>query len=172
MLTLTLASASAWLISLMGVALIGVCALLILIILIQKPKGGGLSAAFGGGGGSASAAFGTKTGDVLTWVTVALFVLFLGLAMGLTWAIHPDEVPDPATDAAQTEAGEQTPEPLTGEDMQGDVPDAAPDPTPGAELGQDVEDTIGDMLKEAEQEADATDSPAPSDADAPETPAP
>ena len=55
---------------------------MILIILIQKGRGGGLSSAFGGGAGGHSA-FGSKTGDVLTWVTSALFGLFLLLAVAL-----------------------------------------------------------------------------------------
>lgn len=67
-----------------------VCLFMMLVILIQKPKGGGLSGAFGGAGGSADAAFGSKTGDVLTVVTVSCFVLFLLLAMGLQWAIRPE----------------------------------------------------------------------------------
>lgn len=65
-----------------------ICIFLMLVILIQKPKGGGLSGAFGGSGGSAQTAFGSKTGDVLTGFTIACFVLFLGIAMGLTWGIH------------------------------------------------------------------------------------
>lgn len=57
-----------------------ICAvLLMLIVLIQKGKGGGLSAAFGGG--MASGLLGSKTGDVLTWVTVAMMGVFLALAV-------------------------------------------------------------------------------------------
>lgn len=81
-----------WPITLMAVVFVLVCVFLILVILIQKPKGGGLSGAFGGSGGSAQAAFGAKTGDVLTWFTVVCFVLFLLLAMSLTWAIQPEHV--------------------------------------------------------------------------------
>jgi len=57
-----------------------VCSLvLILTILIQKGRGGGLSAAFGGG--TAGGLLGSKTGDFLTWFTIALVALFLGLAV-------------------------------------------------------------------------------------------
>src|SRR6266705_1575337 len=52
---------------------------LILIILIQKGRGGGLASAFGGGGGNT--AFGSKTGDVLTWATSIIFGVFLLLAV-------------------------------------------------------------------------------------------
>ncbi len=58
-----------------------VCVMLILIVLIQKGRGGGLSSAFSGGG--AQAAFGTKTGDMLTWATSVIFGIFVLLAIGL-----------------------------------------------------------------------------------------
>ena len=56
-----------------------VCALLILVVLLQKGRGGGLSGAFGGVGGHS--AFGAKTGDVFTWVTVALTGMFILMAV-------------------------------------------------------------------------------------------
>ena|GEM_PF-867723 len=55
------------------------CVVLILLILIQKGKGGGLSAAFGGG--MASGLLGSKTGDFLTWVTIVMVGIFLGLGV-------------------------------------------------------------------------------------------
>jgi len=68
-----------------------ICLLMIVTVLIQRPKGGGLSGAFGGaGGGSSPAVFGSKVGDVLTWATVGFFVAFLGLSMGLTYAIRAE----------------------------------------------------------------------------------
>ena len=59
-----------------------VCLFLILLVLIQKGRGGGLSSAFGGGGGNT--AFGSKTGDVLTWATSIVFGVFLLLAIALS----------------------------------------------------------------------------------------
>jgi preprotein translocase subunit SecG len=56
-----------------------VCLILILLVLIQKGRGGGLASAFGGGGGNT--AFGSKTGDVLTWATSVVFGVFLLLAV-------------------------------------------------------------------------------------------
>ena len=54
-----------------AVHLLIVSLFLILLVLIQKGRGGGLSSAFGGGGGNT--AFGSKTGDVLTWATSIVF---------------------------------------------------------------------------------------------------
>jgi preprotein translocase subunit SecG len=52
---------------------------LIGIILIQRGKGGGLAGAFGGAGGSS--AFGTKTGDVFTKITVGVAIAWILLSM-------------------------------------------------------------------------------------------
>jgi preprotein translocase subunit SecG len=56
-----------------------VCVFMTLLILIQKGRGGGLASAFGGAGGNT--AFGSKTGDVLTWATSVVFGVFLLLAV-------------------------------------------------------------------------------------------
>jgi preprotein translocase subunit SecG len=111
-----------------------VCVLLIGVILLQKGRGGGLSGAFGGTGGHT--AFGTRTGDMFTWVTVVLvglFVIFASLAVlvfrpagamaqprpgaagaaaGLpaaTTASAPAEEAEPATPAAPTAAAPVAP---------------------------------------------------------------
>ena len=60
---------------------------LILVILIQKGKGGGLTGALGGG--MASGILGSKTGDFLTWLTIVLVGVFLGLAMVLVKFYRP-----------------------------------------------------------------------------------
>ena len=54
---------------------------LILVKLIQKGKGGGLSGAFAGG--MASGILGSKTGDVLTWITISVASLFIIVALVL-----------------------------------------------------------------------------------------
>ncbi len=54
---------------------------LMLVILIQKGKGGGLSGAFAGG--MASGILGSKTGDVLTWITISMASLFILVALVL-----------------------------------------------------------------------------------------
>src|SRR4051812_41753088 len=58
-----------------------ICLFLMLLVLIQKGRGGGLASAFGGAGGNT--AFGSKTGDVLTWATSIVFGVFLLLAVAL-----------------------------------------------------------------------------------------
>lgn len=81
-----------------------VCVLLILAVLVQKPQGGGLSAAFGAGSGSAGqTAFGAKTGDALTVMTIGLFVLWLLVAVVLNWVTHPEK-PAPMTPEATSSA--------------------------------------------------------------------
>jgi protein translocase SecG subunit len=73
-----------------AVLFIIVCVLLILVVLLQKGRGGGLGAALGGAG---SAAFGTKVGDFMTWVTIVLTALFLLLAIGGALYFRPAETP-------------------------------------------------------------------------------
>ncbi|MHC4186638.1 MAG: preprotein translocase subunit SecG [Planctomycetota bacterium] len=82
-----------------------ICAIvLILIVLIQKGRGGGLSAAFGGGMGSSL--LGSKTGDFLTWVTIFLVTVFLGMAVVLAKLYKPT-----ISDLGSTTAAGQTQSP-------------------------------------------------------------
>lgn len=69
-----------------GALFLIICLLLIVVVLLQKGRGGGLGAAFGGMG---SSAFGTRTGDVFTWVTIVLTGLFLLLAIGASLLFRP-----------------------------------------------------------------------------------
>ena len=70
----------------LGVLFAVICVLLIIVVLLQKGRGGGLGAAFGG---AASSAFGTRTGDVFTWITIVLTALFLLLAIGAALVLRP-----------------------------------------------------------------------------------
>jgi len=83
---------------------------LILLVLIQKGRGGGLASAFGGGGGG-NTAFGSKTGDVLTWATSIVFGVFLLLAIGtdlLAERRHMARQPAPAAAAAAAQPPART----------------------------------------------------------------
>lgn len=99
-----------------------VCSVLVLAVLIQRPKGGGLSGAFGGAGG-ATAAFGTKTGDVLTWITIGFFVAFLALAIGMTHALKPGNRTAATATTPVTPAGSAT---TTGSAAKPDAPATQP----------------------------------------------
>jgi len=68
---------------------VATCILLILVILLQKGRGGGLAGAFGGAGGYS--AFGAKTGDVFTWITISLTAMFVILAVLGNKAFVPAE---------------------------------------------------------------------------------
>ena len=92
-----------WYWSALAVVFIVISILLIFIVLLQKGRGGGLSAAFGGMGGQS--AFGSKTGDYFTWVTVGVVAVFLLLAMVLTMNYEPttelDAIPAPSIAAPE-----------------------------------------------------------------------
>lgn len=60
--------------------------LMMLVILLQRGKGVGLSGAFGGVGGGT--AFGAKTGDILTWVTIVGAVVVLTFAVILNYVFR------------------------------------------------------------------------------------
>ncbi len=83
-----LLAAVSFFMNLVAVLFVICCVVLILVILIQKGRGGGLSAAFGGGG--AGGILGSKTGDFLTWVTIALVGVFLSLAVVMAKYYKPN----------------------------------------------------------------------------------
>ena len=90
-----------------------VCCFLVLLVLIQKGRGGGLSGAFGGAGGNT--AFGSKTGDVLTWVTSIVFGVFLllAIAMNLTANAVQNTITPHTAGTSVTDSG-GVPTPPTG----------------------------------------------------------
>ena len=106
--------------------LIGVCGLLMIVILLQRGRGGGLAGAFGGGGGTA--AFGAKTGDVFTWITVGFATVFVLLAVVANFAL--DETPGKKTKEQPAEVTTTVPIDVT-------LPDGTP--APGAAPKMDVQ---------------------------------
>lgn len=116
----TLAAVPTWAPAVGVVFFLAVCVVLILIVLIQRPQGGGLGGAFGGGAaGSGQTAFGAKTGDVLTWATIGIFLLFITLASVLNFIILPPTAQNSTMQAAP--AGTNTTIPA-------EVPPATVDP--------------------------------------------
>jgi preprotein translocase subunit SecG len=89
------------------------CVLLILVILIQRGRGEGLAGAFGGGGGSA---FGAKTGDVFTGITVAFACVFLLLNVFGNYIFIPAEGTEstPVVRQPQSPAPTSAPAPVAG----------------------------------------------------------
>ena len=83
--------------------------IMVLLVLIQKGRGGGLSSAFGGGGGNT--AFGSKTGDVLTWATSVVFALFVIVAIVLNLLVNrlPNNQSHPPGQAQQLPASPGAP---------------------------------------------------------------
>ena len=88
-----LAAIPSWVIGLLVALFFLICIILILTVLIQRPQGGGLSGAFGSAAGSGQTAFGAKTGDALTIATIAMFVIYLLVAVGLNYAVRPPAPP-------------------------------------------------------------------------------
>lgn len=158
MLLLTL-GVSQWIASLLVALFLLVCLLLILIVLIQRPQGGGLSGAFGAGGGSGQTAFGAKTGDALTIATIGIFVLYLGLAVGLQFAAKPSGPPKTtatvgAPGGAEDGAGDAVPDDASTGETEGDaLPNAETSDdgvVPGDETSPVLPDAGGEPAAETE----------------------
>lgn len=83
-----------WMQWMLAWVMIFVSVILILVVLVQRGRGGGLAGAFGGAGGTA--AFGAKTGDVFTWITVTGAAIFTLLAVVGNFAFDqtPQATPD------------------------------------------------------------------------------
>ena len=129
--------------TLLTVLFIVVSVALVLVILVQRPQGGGLASAFGGGGGT-DTAFGGRTGDALTVATVAVFSVYLLLAIGLNIfnrAPAKEEAPTAVSETAPAAPATQE-VPMTPIQMPADqpaaaqpetvAPSAAPAPAPAA----------------------------------------
>ena len=85
---------------LLALLLIFVCGFLMIVILLQRGRGGGLAGAFGGGGGTS--AFGAKTGDVFTWITVVVATIFVILAVAANFVFDQSPEQREATAAETT----------------------------------------------------------------------
>ncbi len=81
---------SSTLYTMLSILFVIVSVMLILVVLVQRGRGGGLIGAFGGPGGSS--AFGAKTGDVFTVITVIMAALFLVVACLLAFRPVPEPI--------------------------------------------------------------------------------
>lgn len=141
---------------------------MILIVLIQRPQGGGLGGAFGagggggsGGGGAGQTAFGTKTGDVLTGGTIAIFVLFIVFAVILNFVTRPPEPTNIQPTIAAPDATEIIPlEEGAGDDIDAVVDDALESIEDAAnEAGEAVDDAIDGAVEDAGDDLLNTETP-------------
>lgn len=111
-----------------AVLFVMVSVVLILVILVQKGRGGGLSGAFGGG--MASGLLGSKTGDFLTWVTIGLVAVFLGLAVLMARFYRPSvgdySAPEPTTSQSAPATSQPAPATTTQPAPAGQAPAAQP----------------------------------------------
>ncbi len=155
---------------LLSVSIIGVSLLLIGLVLLQKNRGAGLSGAFGGVGGHS--AFGTKTGDFLTWITVALVAVFLLLTVVANFAFEPEGLKKSSafdTDFSDTttipldlpvnaETSDSAPMPLTPAQQPASESPAPsqPQPTPA---GTGAPSTSGETPSEGATPAGTTEEP-------------
>lgn len=109
-----------------------ICILLVIVVLLQKGRGGGLGAALGGGG-AGSSAFGARTGDVFTWVTIVLTGLFLILGV-LTTLVYKNKVEQHQTTVQLPAEGEsRTPEAPATATAPATEPTTAPATAPAGE---------------------------------------
>ncbi len=93
---LMLAEVPIFVVGLLVALFVIVSVMMMLIVLIQRPQGGGLTEAFGSASGSGHTAFGAKTGDALTYATITIFVVFIGMAVGLNYIVKPPMAVDAA----------------------------------------------------------------------------
>ena len=141
--------------------------ILVLVILVQRPQGGGLAQAFGGAsGGGTDTAFGGRTGDVLTYLTMGAFALYLLVAIGLN-------VVDNQNSTLGTQTEEQMIEPAllpTDPTKTTVAPTGTTPTTPASDATLTAPAPAADSVPAANQSLTAPAAPAPEPA--PEAPAP
>lgn len=143
-----------WVLAVLMVLFLLICGLVILTVLVQRPQGGGLAGAFGGGSGSGQTAFGTKTGDALTVLTISMFAFYLVAAIALNYGTKAAANPKPTTPVVAPAPGA------------GDQPAGTPEGTPAATPPAPQDAPAG-----SQPPAGSTEAPKPADGSAaPATP--
>jgi preprotein translocase subunit SecG len=149
-----------YLTNILNALIVVVCVFMICLILIQRGKGGGLAGAFGGVGGSS--AFGTKSGDVFTKVTMVVAIIWVVLSMLLV--VLYNQKPESAFNDGTTTPVTTVPKKKAPTDKS-KLPAA---PNDSSSPAKDKADTPAD----AKTPAPAADVPAPAIPDAPSAPTP
>ena len=117
-----------WYAQILAVLFVLICIILIIIVLLQKSRGGGLSAAFGGAGGHS--AFGSKTGDVFTKITIGIVAVFLILSMVLTKIWVPFEPLDETQPGLTNQPGGGQPSGTAGQTQDSTKENEGSNPSP------------------------------------------
>src|SRR4051812_17465479 len=81
-----------WVPEVLNIILLVAGVFLVILVLIQAGKGGGLAGALGGAGGSS--AFGARTGDAFTKITIYTAAIWVLLVMFLIKITQPTEPRD------------------------------------------------------------------------------
>ena len=149
--------------------------ILVLVILVQRPQGGGLAQAFGGAsGGGTDTAFGGRTGDVLTYLTMGAFALYLLVAIGLNVVDNQNSTLGTQTEEQMIEPGllptDPTKTTVTPTGMTPTTPASNAPLTAPAPAADSVPAANQSLTAPAAPEVPAPEVPAP-EAPAPEAPA-
>lgn len=145
---------------------------LMLIILLQRGRGGGLAGAFGGMGGQS--AFGTKAGDLFTWITVGTATVWVLLA-GVSGCVMRESADQFAKEFPSASSTITTPEKADAENMPGsNIPVIPPQSDTPASTPAQPEGTPESSTPAAPTTDNAETTPATpaTPAPMPETPAP
>jgi preprotein translocase subunit SecG len=127
--------AAAWYHTILAFLFAVLAVIIMLVILLQRGRGVGLSGAFGGAGGTS--AFGAKTGDILTWVTIVGAAVLLTYTAALNYVFvespapaieSPDQAPAPGLPAPAPGSPGAPAQPLQATPIRMPPPGATPMP--------------------------------------------
>ena len=135
---------------------------MILVVMLQRGRGGGLVGALGGQGGHS--AFGTRAGDLFTWITIGTACVWVLLACGAGWRLRYENERYSGRPGTTTA-------PLPGAESKDNAPPPIPDKEkpPVDAKGAPKKTAPGTTLPAEKPDADATPKSAP--AAKPATPA-
>jgi preprotein translocase subunit SecG len=148
---------------------------MILVVMLQRGRGGGLVGALGGQGGHS--AFGTRAGDLFTWITIGTACVWVLLACGAGWRLRYEnerfagrsgttDAPLPGADSKKGEPppipSQETPPAGTktspGKTLPAEKPEETPKTTPAKKSAAPAETPA--VSTEPEPKAPASEAPA------------